>query len=158
MTNNVIVQAVGIQPFNNPYFSDGQINNNFFYPGPLGSNSNPLWVNSVNPATGITNQLIGSFAANYAISKDLTFRSAYGLEYTVVDEQAFADPRTPAGGANNGVVQSLFTSIANITIDQTLNFSKTLNERHSFNATGGFSFRREITNGYNATGCNTPHF
>jgi len=151
-TNNVIVQAIGIQPFNNPYFSNGSINNNFFWPGPLGSNSNPLWVNSVNPASAITNQAIGNFAVNYAITKDLTFRSSVGLEYTTIDEQSFADPRTPAGGANNGVVQSIYTSVANITVDETLNYNKTFNDRHNINAIAGFSYRREITQGYNATG------
>jgi TonB-dependent starch-binding outer membrane protein SusC len=151
-TNNVVVQAVGIQPFNDPYFSNGSINNAFFYPGPLGSNSNPLWVNSVNPATSLTNQFIGSFAVNYAITNDLTFRSSYALDYSVIDEQAFSDPRTPAGGANNGVVTSLNTTVSNLTVDQTLTYNKTFNDIHNINAIGGFSYRREITQGFNATG------
>jgi TonB-dependent starch-binding outer membrane protein SusC len=151
-TNNVIVQAVGILPFNSPYRSDGSINGAFNWPGTLGSNSNPLWVNALNPAKATTNQLIGSFAVNYAINKDLTFRSAYALEYTSIDEESFADSRTPAGGANNGVVQFVNTRVVNFTTDQTLTYAKTFNQRHAINAIAGFSYRQQTVTGVNATG------
>lgn len=151
-TNNVIVQAIGILPFNNPYRSDGSINGAFNWPGTLGSNSNPLWVNSLNTAKGTTNQLIGSFAVNYALTKDLTFRSSYALEYTSVDEDSFADSRTPAGGGPNGQVQFINTRIVNFTTDQTLTYNKTFNQRHTVSAIAGFSYRQETTTGVNATG------
>jgi TonB-dependent starch-binding outer membrane protein SusC len=152
-TNNSLVGAIGRLPFANPYLSNGDINPNLTYAiGPLGNLSNPLWLAKVNTQSGVTNQILGSFALNYSINKDLTFRSAYSIEYTVIDENAYFDPRTPGGAGVNGSVQFLNTKVVNWQTDQTINYTKTINNRHSLNAVAGYSFRNQRTDGFNATG------
>lgn len=152
-TNNSLVGAIGRLPMSNPFLSNGAVNPNLTYAiGPLGNLSNPLWLNQVNTQSGVTNQVLGSFALSYNINKDLTFRSAYSLEYTVIDENAFFDPRSPGGAGVNGSVQFLNTRVVNWQTDQTLNYTKTFNNRHSFNVVAGYSFRNQRTDGFNATG------
>jgi TonB-linked SusC/RagA family outer membrane protein len=152
-TNNALVGAIGRLPFANPYLSNGKVNPNLTYAiGALGNLSNPLWLAQVNPQQGSTKQLIGNYSLNYSITEDLTFKSAYALEYTVVDEWAFFDSRTPAGSAALGIAQMFNTRVVNWSTDQTINYVKTFNDRHSVNAFGGFSFREQKLDGFQASG------
>lgn len=152
-TNNALVGAIGRLPMANPFLSNGAVNPNLTYAiGPLGNLSNPLWLAQVNPQKGVTNQVLGNFALNYAINKDLMFRSSYSIEYSVIDENAFFDPRSPGGAGVNGSVQFFNTRVINWQTDQTLTYNKTFNNRHSVSAVAGFSFRNQRTDGFNATG------
>lgn len=152
-TNNALVGAIGRLTMANPYLSNGQVNPNLTYAiGPLGNLSNPLWLARVNPQQGSTKQLLGNYAVNYAITNDLTFKSAYAIEYTVVDEWAFFDSRSPAGAAAAGLAQMFNTRVVNWSTDQTINYVKTFNDKHNINAVGGFSFREQKLDGFNATG------
>jgi TonB-dependent starch-binding outer membrane protein SusC len=152
-TNNALVGAIGRLPMSNPYLSNGDVNPNITYAaGPLGNLSNPLWLAKVNPQQGSTKQFLGNYALTYSITNDLSFRSAYSLEYSVIDEWAFFDPRSPGGAGVAGSAQMLNTRTVNWSTDQTLNYVKTFNDRHSINAVGGFSFREQKTDGFNATG------
>jgi len=152
-TNNSLVGAIGRLPFSNPFLSDGNVNPNITYaPGPLGNLSNPLWLAKVNPQSGVTNQVLGNFALNYSINKDLSFRSSYSLDYAIIDENAYFDPRSPGGSGVNGSVQFLNTRVVNWQTDQTVNYNKTFNNRHSFAAVAGFSYRNQRVDGFNATG------
>ncbi|MCE2957870.1 MAG: TonB-dependent receptor [Flammeovirgaceae bacterium] len=152
-TNNALVGAIGRLPMANPFLSNGAVNPNLTYAiGPLGNLSNPLWLAQVNPQRGVTNQVLGTFALNYAINKDFLFRSSYSIEYSVIDENAFFDPRSPGGAGVLGSVQFLNTRVINWQTDQTLTYTKTFNNRHSISAIAGFSFRNQRTDGFNATG------
>jgi TonB-dependent starch-binding outer membrane protein SusC len=152
-TNNALVGAIGRLPMANPYLSNGGINPNLTYAiGALGNNSNPLWTSEVNPQQASTKQLLANYSLNYNITSDLTFKSAYALEYTVVDEWAFFDSRTPAGAAAVGQAQMFNTRVVNWSTDQTVNYVKTFNDKHSINAFGGFSLREQKVDGFNATG------
>jgi len=152
-TNNALVGAIGRLPMSNPFLSNGQVNPNLTYAiGPLGNLSNPLWTSKVNPQQATTNQILGNFSVNYQINDDLTYKSAVSLEYSVIDEWAFFDPRTPGGAAVAGSAQMLNTRTVNWQTDQTLNYVKTFNTRHNINAIAGFSWRNQITEGFNATG------
>ncbi|MCZ8353500.1 MAG: TonB-dependent receptor [Cyclobacteriaceae bacterium] len=152
-TNNALVGAIGRLPMANPYLTNGQINPNLTYAiGPLGNLSNPLWLAQVNPQQGSTKQLLANYSVNYAINNDLTFKSAYAIEYTVIDEWAFFDSRSPAGSAAAGLAQMFNTRVVNWSTDQTINYVKTFNDKHNINAVGGFSFREQKLDGFNATG------
>ncbi len=157
-TNNAIVGAIGRLPMANPYLSNGAVNPNLTYAvGPLGNLSNPLWLAKVNPQQGTTKQFLGNYALTYSITSDLIFKSAYALEYSVIDEWAFFDPRSPGGSAVLGSASMFTTSTANWSTDQTLNYVKTFNNRHSINAIAGFSYRDQKTEGFNAAGTNVSN-
>lgn len=152
-TNNALVGAIGRLPMANPFLSNGQVNPTLTYAaGALGNNSNPLWLSKVNTQPGTTNQLLANIALDYNITEDLIFRSSYGLEYSVIDEAAFFHPQTPGGSTPVGSYAQFNTKTVNLQTDQTLTYTKTLNDRHSVNGILGFTFRNQVTDGFNAAG------
>ncbi|WP_342647973.1 TonB-dependent receptor [Mucilaginibacter sp. CSA2-8R] len=150
--------ASTILPSNPIYNADGSY---FGLPGSGQSftgvlNQNIVAVNDYNQGNQRTNQLIGSFSANYNILPSLQFKSFYSLDYRMALGKNYRDPRTNDGYAIRGSSESFSDIRTNIITDQTLNFNKTINSDHKISALLGFEYRKQISTQIDEYGTGFP--
>jgi TonB-linked SusC/RagA family outer membrane protein len=107
-------------------------------------NQNIVAVNDYNVNDTRTNQLIGSFTANYNISPSLQFKSFYSMDYRALTGKSFRDPRTNDAFAVKGSVEAYTDARTNLQTTQTLNYNKAFNQDNKLNALAGFEYRKQI--------------
>lgn len=139
-------------PGNPIYNADGSFANFRNYIGTL-DNVLATTAYDVNK-TGIK-KFFGNLSATYNITKHLTFRSAYNLDYTNSNEIRFIDPRTRRG-SGIGYAENYNGERVDWQTDQTLNYSKAFNTQHSFSALAGVQYRHYTRNTTEARGENVP--
>ncbi|RYE27275.1 MAG: TonB-dependent receptor [Sphingobacteriaceae bacterium] len=106
-------------------------------------NNNIVATNEYNKSNQATNQLIGSFSANYNILPALQFRSFYSMDYRTIDGQNYSDPRTNDAYSIKGSKNAFNDNRANILTDQILSYNKTFNEDHKVSALVAFEYRQQ---------------
>ncbi len=92
-----------------------------------------------------TNQMVGSFAGTYNITKDLSIRSMAALDYRIAQTKSYWDPRL-IGAQYNGVngqgeVGSNWNT--NFLTNTVLNYKKTFGTKHNVNGLVGIEYRNE---------------
>lgn len=143
-----------ILPHNPIFNEDGTFNNNMA--GVL--NQNAVAVAAWNSGRQVTNQLVGNMTFNYQISKDLTFKSLFGIDYRIVQGERFTDPRTPDGQGVQGRNSQESVWNSNFITTQTLNYNKSFNKIHNVNALGGIEYRSESVQSLDAVSTGFPSF
>ena len=125
-----------------------------------GYTTNIVFTSKVNYIHNTTSSVIGSFIANYKITDNLTFKSAWNLDFQDILEEEFTDPRTPDGEAVDGRIYQMDTRITNWSTDQTINYSKIFGGIHNFSAVGGFTYRNSEYKYFygHGTGLPSPQF
>jgi TonB-linked SusC/RagA family outer membrane protein len=145
-------------PSNPIYNSDGS----FFGVPPANVagilNQNIVAVNDFNTGFQRTNQMIGNLSFDYKITKWLTFRSFYGMDYRLVQGKSVRDSRTPDAFARRGLVQTQSNWNTNFLTTQTFSYNKNFGERHRLDGILGIEYRREANEGITASGDGFPSF
>ncbi|MBE7175432.1 MAG: TonB-dependent receptor [Mucilaginibacter polytrichastri] len=128
------LQLNALPPIQAVYGPDGQLNRRTIYYNNLLdiANGNNL---------STTYRMLGTTYANLKITKDLTFRSEYGLDFTNLEEEEYYGRLTEAGGATSGYGFNYAAKAINFNTNNTLNYLKTFGEKHSLNVLAGFSFQ-----------------
>jgi TonB-dependent starch-binding outer membrane protein SusC len=121
---------------------------------------NILAVSEYNKGIGKVKQLVGSAALNINLTKDLVLRGLVGMDYRNLRATEFGDPRLPDNFATRGDISEFTNENSNLTTNVTLNYNKTLNEKHSIGVLLGTEYRDEVNEAVSlsATGFPTPDF
>lgn len=109
---------------------------------------NPIFATEVNEIKSRTRSLVGNTAFTARITKDLSFKSFYGLDYRTVFAANYTDPRTIDGFARKGLLQLNTYENINFMTNQTFNYNTTIGDKHSLSALLGAEYRSE-TRDYN---------
>lgn len=121
-------------------------------------NQNIIAVNDFNSGNQRTNQLVGSFSADYKINKWLSYRAFVALDYNLTQGRQFRDPRSNDGFAvqGRGTVESNWRT--NLLTTHTLNFKSELGKKGRIDGLVGYENRRDVSEGINAEGIGFPSF
>jgi TonB-dependent starch-binding outer membrane protein SusC len=152
--SNPYRSAILMAPNNPIYNENGSYFSNFFG----AYNNNVVMTANYDVNDGTTNQVVGSVSANYDIIPGLRFKSSFNLDYSDINENRFYDPRTNDGGSVQGRASALNTRNINWQTDQTLNFNKIVNGRHSIGALAGVSYRNDVRTTITAEGTGVPSY
>ena len=79
--------------------------------------------------------------ASLKITPDLVFRSEYGFDFNNLEEEQFLGSKTQDGGSTGGYSSDYMAKSINFNTNNTLNYTKTFNEKHSLNVLAGFAFQ-----------------
>ncbi|RYE27176.1 MAG: SusC/RagA family TonB-linked outer membrane protein [Sphingobacteriaceae bacterium] len=104
-------------------------------------NQNIVAVNEYNTNNTQTNQLIGSFTANYNITPSLQFKSFYSMDYRSLNAKSFRDPRTNDAFAVRGSVETFNDNRTNFQTTQSLNYNKAFNQDNKLSGLVAFEYR-----------------
>ena len=151
---NPAFSASLILPHNPIYNEDGTYNTAIG--GVLGQNI--ALVNDFNSGQTRTNTVVGNAAATYKILDNLSYRALFGLDYNMIQEQQYRDPRTPDGAGVRGRATSFNDWRTRFITTHTLNWSKTYNNVHNVSALGGFEYVSEVREGLGGESINFPTF
>lgn len=106
-----------------------------------------LWSNSYH--------YIGNGYLTYKIHPKLTFRSTFGLDYNIYEENEYWDTRTILGNNGGRGTESVSQALAFVN-EQTLSYSDKIN-KHSFGGLIGNTLQTENIKNVSATGTNFPN-
>lgn len=128
------------------------------FPGNMDRNA--ISEQSLNDLYSRTNSIISNFQVNYKIADNLNFRSFYGLDYRVIDQTNYTDPRTRSGFATQGSLNLENRQNVNFLSTQTLNYTKNFTGGHNLSALFGAEYRSDVreTNSVNGQGFPTFQF
>lgn len=121
-------------------------------------NQNVIGVVTYNTSRQRTNQMVGSLSLSYEIAKGLRYKGIVGLDYRLAQSSRYTDPRTNDGFAVGGRLTEISNWNTNYMTTHTLNYVKTLNDVHNFNALAGIEYRNDLNEQINATGIGFPTF
>ena len=121
-------------------------------------NQNVIGVVTYNTSRQRTNQMVGSLAATYEIAKGLKYKGTFGMDYRLVQSTRYTDPRTNDGFAVVGRLVEVSNWNTNFLTTHTLNYVKTINDVHNFNALGGIEYRKDVNEQISATGIGFPTY
>lgn len=137
-----IFGAMAENPLGKPYNDDGTLN---FLPTSDGLRTNPLA--EVVPGAYVDEtkryRIFNSFFGEFKIMDGLTYRLNFGPDFTIRRVGGFIGSLTNArrGGAPIGGVLNDFNF--NYTVENILDYSKTLNNKHTFGVTALQSFQKD---------------
>lgn len=151
---NPAFSASAVLPHNPIRNEDGSFNTAIG--GVLGQNI--VLVNEFNSGTTRRNSLVGNAVATYKILDNLTYRALFGLDYSILQEQRYRDPRTPDGAGVRGRATSANDWRTRFINTHTLNWNKTFNNVHNVSALVGFEFVSETREGLNGESIGFPTF
>lgn len=100
-----------------------------------------------------------TFANAYAslkITPDLVFRSEYGFDFNNLEEEQFLGSKTQDGGSTGGSSTDYMAKSINFNTNNTLNYTKTFNEKHNLNVLAGFAFQDTKFRYSSVTGTTLP--
>lgn len=105
-----------------------------------------------------TNSIISNFQANYKISDNLNFRSFWGLDYRIIDQTNYTDPRTRSGFASRGSLNIQNRQNVNFITNQTLTYNKKIDGGHNLNSLLGVEYRSDVREISSVSGQGFPTF
>jgi TonB-linked SusC/RagA family outer membrane protein len=146
----VLVTAPNISPYNNDgtySYSGALIGVGGNKQGQVGFN-NPVIQLDQNRANSESDHIIGNLYAQIKPFSWLTFRSTYGLDYILVDNDQYYSPISGEGFGSNGSVTSNFTKNKRTVFTNTLQFDKTFADKHAVSLLGGIESQRSTGLGY----------
>ena len=95
---NPVGGALSMTPLDSPYEADGVTFNH----SPVGnSRINFVETNTYNTSEQYVHRLIGSVFGEVNFNKDLVFKSLYGYDLMIIDENQYDDPRATGSSADN---------------------------------------------------------
>ena len=99
---------------------------------------------------------IGSVYGQYNFTKNLLFRSEFGLDFQNQNDEEFYGSRTINGQATAGFGRSTFLKNIRYTTNNYLNYNFAVGENHEFDATAGFSFEKAQARSTSSSGEQFP--
>lgn len=106
---------------------------------------NPVAVTRDVTAIDKVDRLLGNIYLEYAIIRDLKFRTNFGLDLYHSVQDMYTPRYVYSGSFNNGQARFATTDILNYIFDNTLTYNKTWNKIHSINALAGFTYQNNST-------------
>ncbi|MHA4843341.1 SusC/RagA family TonB-linked outer membrane protein [Flavitalea antarctica] len=119
------------------------------YYNPLIDYENAEWMS-------YTTRNIGSVYGQYNFTKNLLFRTEFGLDFQNQNDEEFYGSRTINGQATAGFGRSTYLKNLRYTTNNYLNYSFTAGELHEFDATAGFSFEKSEARSTSSSGEQFP--
>lgn len=148
-----------ILPFIPVYLPDGSMNAPIEgFPG--SSNRNPIQESLLGTLQSRTKSLMSNFSASYKIMDNLLFKSFYGFDFRLIDDERYVDPRTRSGASSQGSLSVGNRQNKNFLTNQTLQYHNQWNDAHNLTALLGFEYRydnREVSS-ISASGFTTHQF
>ncbi len=116
--------------------------------------ANPInsLVNQINDTN--TQRLLANISGEYKITEDLTAKVLFGTDVVLNQQQRYLPNSTLEGRSANGVATVGDLNTVNWLNENTINYSKTFSNIHSFNAVAGFTAQRSTTEGATASSSN----
>lgn len=151
---NPAFSASSILPHNAIRNEDGSFNTTIR--GVL--NQNIALVNEFNSGTSTTNAVVGNGIATYKILDNLSYRGLIGIDYRMLTENRYRDPRTPDGAGVRGRATAANDWRTRFITTHTMNWNKTFNNVHNLTALVGFEFVSETREGLNGEAIGFPTF
>lgn len=102
---------------------------------------------------GAARGLFNAFG-EYEIIAGLKFKSSFGVDYTAGTEKRYIPSTIFIGQANGGSAFSSNTTGYSWLNENTLSYTKTINDNHRFDALAGFSLQEFSTSGFDASAQN----
>jgi TonB-linked SusC/RagA family outer membrane protein len=103
--------------------------------------TNPLVLVTKSDDQSRWTQIMLSGFADYKITKDLTFRTRLGLNERLIFRQYYMPRGTYLGDTRNGYAYSGNEKSFDYLTENTFNYSKVYNNKHSVNAVGGYTWQ-----------------
>jgi len=128
------LQLNALPPIQPIYDASGELNNNTVY-----YNSLIDIANGSNLST--TYRTFANAYASLKITPELVFRSEYGFDFNSLEEEQYLGSKTQDGGSTSGYGNDYNAKSINFNTNNTLNYTKVFNEKHSLNVLGGFTFQ-----------------
>ncbi len=112
---------------------------------------NPVYLYDKNRSNSETNHIQSNVYMQVKPLSWITYRIQYGIDYILVDNDIFRDPKHGDGVTNNGDAFATLSKFKRWTLSNTLQFDKTFREKHNFSLLGGLEQDRRTTNGFGLT-------
>lgn len=153
--------AVTNSPNISPYNNDGSYNlstagnfigqqGNTLSTGQVGF-YNPVYIFDKNRSNSETNHIQSNVYIQLKPVNWLTFKSLYGIDYILVDNDIFRDAKHGDGVTNSGDAFATLSKFKRWTWSNTLQIDKTFKDKHSFKLLGGLEQDRRTTAGFGLT-------
>lgn len=148
--------ALALPPNISPYNNDGSYNLNGNAIG-RGANIenitfwNPVPIMDHNYGNTENNRVIGNFYVMVKPTKDITFRSTYGIDYRLTDNKSFNTAIIGDGFSTNGSATSTLSKNKRRTWTNTLQYDKTFADLHSISLLLGTEQQKTVSEGFGLT-------
>lgn len=148
-----------ILPFIPIYLPDGSHNAPIEgFPG--SSNRNPIYETLVHTLQSRTKAIVSNFQGSYNILPNLIFKSFYGLDFRLIDDERYVDPRTRSGAAAQGSLSIGSRQNTNFITNQTVTYNTSFDGGHNLSGLLGGEYRydyRDVSS-ISASGFTTHQF
>ena len=157
-----LITAPNISPYNN----DGTYNYSGALIGVMGNKqgqvgfNNPVIQLDQNRNNSEANHILANAYVQIKPVKWATFKSTFGLDYIFIDNEVYFSPISGEGFASNGSASSWFNKSKRWVWTNTVQFDKTIAEKHNFSLLGGIEQQKSDFVGYglNRIGVTDPAF
>jgi len=157
-----MITAPNVSPYNN----DGTYNTVGGLIGVQGNKVgqvgfyNPVITLDLNRSNSETNHFLANTYIDIKPFKGLTFRSLYGIDYLLVDNEFYASPVSGEGFSSNGSATSNYSQNKRWVWTNTLQYDFSVGGLHNFSLLGGVEQQKSDNKGYglNRIGVNDPDF
>lgn len=155
-----------ISPNVSPYNNDGSYNYSGTLIGVMGNKvgqvgfNNPVIAFDQNRSNSEVNHIIANGHIQLRPVKWATFRSVYGTDYIMVDNDLYSSPISGEGIGTVGSVSAIFNKNRRWVWTNTLQLDHTFGENHTFSLLGGIEQQKSINSSYglNRIGVTDPAF
>jgi len=145
-TSNLMFEVWGYRPVTNTQNYNVGSEDALFAGDPNDSRFNPYERIRYEVRNRFSNTIFANLAADYKITKDLTFKSTFGVTNDVNRNESFNGSNTPGGSPNtvsgraNGVNGSVLYQTTNSYVNEnTLNYNKKIGKKNTIDAVAGFT-------------------
>jgi TonB-dependent starch-binding outer membrane protein SusC len=140
---NPVLSSYFLLPSSSAYNADGSYN--FNIPGGL---HNTVALSDIDKRFLRETSLRGSANAEYRITDWLKFRTNYGIDYNVLEEDQYNNPNHGDGRASNGRAFAYYTRYFNWVWTNTLDLTHKLTKNGDLSTNAQFGYEVQKSNGY----------
>ncbi|MFD2035130.1 TonB-dependent receptor [Belliella marina] len=99
-----------------------------------------------------TKSIVSNFNVTYKVLDNLIFKSFYGVDFRLIDNETYTDPRTRSGFATQGSLTTQMRQNTNFITNQTLNYNTKFDGGHNLSALLGAEYRSDVREYSSITG------
>ena len=140
---NPVLSSYFLLPSYSAYNSDGSYNLTS-----LGGLHNTIALSEIDKRFLREMSMRGSISADYKILDNLTFRTAYGIDYNILEEDQYNNPRHGDGAASNGRAFSYYTRYFNWVWTNTLNLTQNLTKNGDLGLNAQIGYESQKSSAY----------
>ena len=100
------------------------------------------------------NTFIGNIFGEWNITRDLKFRTSYGINNLQIENKSFFNPVHGGGASSNGIARNVSTKLFRNDWVNTLLYSKNIRDIHHFTALAGYEVIKTTTDAWGAAESN----